>query len=91
MACQCALCIRVFPSTQILDGTLPGSHCRVPVCVDVSFLEPARWVAWWGVCLCASVNVGCHYLFLGIGSLSRLRTDVGECLGHLATQLQQLS
>lgn len=41
------------------------------VCVDVSFLEPACWVAW---CVCVSVNFGC-YLFLGIGWLSRLRTD----------------
>lgn len=41
--------------------------------------------------VCVWVNVGCHYLFLGIGSLSCLRTDVEECLGHLAIQLQQLS
>lgn len=41
----------VLPSTQIVDGVLPGSHCGIRVCVDVSFLEPARWVAWWYVCV----------------------------------------
>lgn len=41
----CVLCIRVLPSTQISHGILPGSHCSNHVCIDVSFLEPACWVA----------------------------------------------
>lgn len=53
MACLGVLCICALPSMQILDGTLPGSHCGILVCVfvcvDVSLLEPACWVAWWCV------------------------------------------
>lgn len=88
------LCICVLPSTQILDGMLPGSRCGIPVCVDVSFLEPACWVACC-MCVCVCVNVGC-YLFLGIGWLSCLRqtdaaSDRGLWSSNLVLQLNQQS
>ena len=48
----CLLCTSLLPSTQILGGSLPGSRCGVHVFGDVSFLEPACWVA---RCVCVCV------------------------------------
>lgn len=69
----CVVCMRVLPSTQILGGTLPGSHCGVRVCVCWCELPGTRVLG--GMVVCDRANVGCHYLFLGIGWLSCLRTD----------------
>lgn len=44
-------------------------------CVCWCELPGTRVLGGMVVCVCVCVNVGCHYLFLGIGWLSCLRTD----------------